>query len=88
MWRGGYVDRFIPGQPEVDTLRDITELELQTKTYGRAAPEPLLGHYFELPRRPDRQDPIVLDDSLPTVRSSVVINSSPGVYIYKLKVAL
>lgn len=68
VWRGGYVDRFIPGQVEVDTLRDITEHELRTKTYGHAAPEPLLGHYFELPRRPDRQDRIVLDDSLPTVR--------------------
>lgn len=68
VWRGGYVDRFVPGQPEVDHLRDITEHELRTKTYGRAAPEPLLGRYFELPRRPDRQDRIVLDDSLPTVR--------------------
>lgn len=65
------MDRFIPGQPEVDTLRDITEQELRTKTYGQAAPEPLLGHYFELPRRPDRQDRIELDDSLPTVRPLV-----------------
>lgn len=52
---------------EIDKLRDITEFELRTKTYGVQAEEPLLGSYFQLPSRPDRQDRIVLDDSLPTV---------------------
>lgn len=66
MWRGGYVSRYVPGQVEEDKLRDITEQEL-CRTYGAPPSEPLLGNYFHLPSRPDRQDPIVLDDSLPTV---------------------
>lgn len=67
MWRSGQVSRYVPGQVEVDKLRDITELELRTKTYGAPPPEPLLGNYFNLPKRPDRQDKIKLDDSLQTV---------------------
>ncbi|XP_004926930.1 WD repeat-containing protein on Y chromosome isoform X2 [Bombyx mori] len=66
VWRGGYVSRYVPGQVEEDKLRDITEQEL-CRTYGAPPSEPLLGNYFHLPSRPDRQDPIVLDDSLPTI---------------------
>lgn len=72
VWRGGYVSRYVPGQVEVDKLRDITEHELKTKTFGAPPDEPLLGHYFHLPKRPDRQDPIILDDSLPTVSTNLV----------------
>ncbi|XP_052754696.1 WD repeat-containing protein on Y chromosome-like isoform X2 [Galleria mellonella] len=67
VWRSGWVSRYVPGQVEVDHLRDITEQELRTKTYGTTPPEPLLGRYFELPARPDRHDPIQLDDSLHTI---------------------
>lgn len=67
VWRHGEVSRFVPGQVELDSLRDITEAELLHKTFGAAPPEPLLGHYYQLPRRPERQDTIRLDDSLPTV---------------------
>ncbi|XP_049868004.1 WD repeat-containing protein on Y chromosome-like [Pectinophora gossypiella] len=67
VWRRGQVSRYVPGQMEVDKLRDITEHELRTKTYGKPAPEPLLGHYFHLPSRPEHQDTIKLDDSLPTI---------------------
>ncbi|XP_050669660.1 WD repeat-containing protein on Y chromosome-like isoform X2 [Leptidea sinapis] len=67
VWRGGEVSRYVPGQVAVDALRDITEHELQTRTFGEPPAEPMLGHYFKLPPRPDRQDPIVLDDSLPTI---------------------
>uniref|UniRef100_A0A2A4JIS4 WD repeat-containing protein on Y chromosome n=1 Tax=Heliothis virescens TaxID=7102 RepID=A0A2A4JIS4_HELVI len=67
VWRGGYVSRYVPGQKEVDKLRDITDHELRHKTYGAPPKEPLLGQYFTLPVRPERQDPIVLDDSLPTI---------------------
>uniref|UniRef100_A0A2A4JIW6 WD repeat-containing protein on Y chromosome n=1 Tax=Heliothis virescens TaxID=7102 RepID=A0A2A4JIW6_HELVI len=67
VWRGGYVSRYVPGQKEVDKLRDITDHELRHKTYGAPPQEPLLGQYFTLPMRPERQDPIVLDDSLPTI---------------------
>ncbi|KAM3959580.1 WD repeat-containing protein on Y chromosome [Aphomia sociella] len=66
VWRSGWVSRYVPGQVEVDKLRDITELELRTKTFGAPAPDPLLGRYFTLPMRPDRQDKIKLDDSLQT----------------------
>lgn len=52
---------------EVDKLRDITEQELMTKTFGAPPEEPLLGHYYKLPKRPDRQDTIILNDSLQTV---------------------
>ncbi|KAG6461155.1 hypothetical protein O3G_MSEX012443 [Manduca sexta] len=69
VWRGGYVSRYVPGQVEVDKLRDITEHELRHKTFGEPPEEPLLGHYFKLPRRPEVQDPVVLDDSLQTVRA-------------------
>lgn len=65
--RSGAVSRYTPGQVEVDQLRDITELELRTRTFGAPAPEPLLGRHFALPRRPDRQERVVLDDSLQTV---------------------
>lgn len=68
VWRGGYVSRYVPGQQEVDKLRDITEHELKHKTFGEPPEEPLLGQYFSLPHRPDRQDKIHLDDSLPTVK--------------------
>ncbi|XP_026732970.1 WD repeat-containing protein on Y chromosome-like [Trichoplusia ni] len=67
VWRGGYVSRYVPGQQEVDKLRDITEHELKHKTFGEPPEEPLLGQYFSLPHRPDRQDKIHLDDSLPTI---------------------
>ncbi|KOB65755.1 WD repeat-containing protein on Y chromosome [Operophtera brumata] len=67
VWRSGEVSRYVPGQLEVDKLRDITDLELQTKTFGAPPPEPLLGNYFNLPKRPERQDKIQLDDSLETV---------------------
>ncbi|CAG9785369.1 unnamed protein product [Diatraea saccharalis] len=67
VWRGGYVSRFVPGQTEVDKLRDITEVELRTRTYPAAAQEPLLGGYFRLPARPERQDRVRLDDSLQTI---------------------
>ncbi|KAF9805731.1 hypothetical protein SFRURICE_009363 [Spodoptera frugiperda] len=67
VWRGGNVSRYVPGQKVVDKLRDITEQELKTKTYGQAPDEPLLGHYFSLPRRPDPIDIIKLDTSLNTI---------------------
>ncbi|RVE45325.1 hypothetical protein evm_010030 [Chilo suppressalis] len=67
VWRGGYVSRYVPGQVEVDKLRDITETELRTRTHGAPAPEPLLGNYFRLPSRPERQLPVLLDDSLQTI---------------------
>lgn len=67
VWRSGQVSRYVPGQVEVDHLRDITDLELKTKTFGAPPPDPLLGNYFNLPKRPDRQDKIKLDDSLQTV---------------------
>ncbi|CAB3250854.1 unnamed protein product [Arctia plantaginis] len=67
VWRGGWVSRYVPGQVEVDKLRDITELELKTKTFGAPPEEPLLGHYYKLPKRPDRQDTIILNDSLQTI---------------------
>ncbi|KAH9642095.1 hypothetical protein HF086_007215 [Spodoptera exigua] len=67
VWRSGYVSRYVPGQKEVDKLRDITDHELKTKTYGAAPDEPLLGNYFSLPRRPDQLEPILLNDSLPTI---------------------
>lgn len=67
VWRSGWVSRYVPGQVEVDKLRDITELELRSKTFGAAPDEPLLGRYFALPTRPERQLPIKLDDSLQTV---------------------
>lgn len=67
MWRGGQVSRYVPGQLVIDKLRDITEYELQHKTFGAPPKEPVLGNYFSLPMRPERQDPIVLDDSLQTV---------------------
>ncbi|PZC77345.1 hypothetical protein B5X24_HaOG203504 [Helicoverpa armigera] len=67
VWRGGYVSRYVPGQKEVDKLRDITDHELKHKTYGASPAEPLLGQYYALPARPERQDPITLDDSLPTI---------------------
>ncbi|XP_060803800.1 WD repeat-containing protein on Y chromosome [Amyelois transitella] len=67
VWRSGYVSRYVPGQVEVDKLRDITEAELKHKTFGEPAPEPLLGRYFQLPQRPERQDDIKLDDSLQTI---------------------
>ncbi|XP_047019630.1 WD repeat-containing protein on Y chromosome-like [Helicoverpa zea] len=67
VWRGGYVSRYVPGQKEVDKLRDITEHELKHKTFGAAPNEPLLGQYFTLPVRPDRQESMVLDVSLPVI---------------------
>ncbi|CAH0702623.1 unnamed protein product [Spodoptera exigua] len=67
VWRSGYVSRYVPGQKEVDKLRDITDHELKTKTYGAAPDEPLLGNYFSLPRRPDAMDRITLDSSLATI---------------------
>ncbi|XP_059049604.1 WD repeat-containing protein on Y chromosome-like [Achroia grisella] len=67
VWRSGWVSRYVPGQVEVDKLRDITDLELRNKTYGAPAPDPMLGRYFALPARPDRHDKIMLDDSLQTV---------------------
>ncbi|KAJ0175384.1 hypothetical protein K1T71_008543 [Dendrolimus kikuchii] len=67
VWRGGWVSRYVPGQVEVDKLRDITEAELRTKTFGAPPPEPSLGHYFTLPPRPDRQEPVLLDDTLQTI---------------------
>ncbi|XP_035433899.2 WD repeat-containing protein on Y chromosome [Spodoptera frugiperda] len=67
VWRSGHVSRYVPGQKVVDKLRDITEHELQTKTFGQAPDEPLLGKYYALPVRPERQDKIVLDDSMVTV---------------------
>lgn len=67
MWRGGFVSRYVPGQVEVDKLRDITEHELRHDTFGAPPGEPLLGHYFQLPSRPERQDTLLLDDSLPTI---------------------
>nr|XP_049696246.1 WD repeat-containing protein on Y chromosome isoform X1 [Helicoverpa armigera] len=67
VWRGGYVSRYVPGQKEVDKLRDITDHELKHKTYGASPAEPLLGRYFTLPARPERQEPIVLDNSLPVI---------------------
>ncbi|XP_022814894.1 WD repeat-containing protein on Y chromosome-like [Spodoptera litura] len=67
VWRSGQVSRYVPGQKVVDKLRDITEHELKTKTFGEAPNEPLLGKYYALPVRPERQDKIVLDDSLTTV---------------------
>ena len=67
VWRGGEVSRYVPGQLVVDKLRDITEHELKHKTFGEPPGEPLLGHYFSLPARPERQDRIVLDDSMATV---------------------
>ncbi|KAL4715396.1 hypothetical protein ACJJTC_015167 [Scirpophaga incertulas] len=67
VWRGGEVSRFVPGQPVVDLLRDITEEEINSRTYGYPAPTPLLGRYFRLPARPDVQTLPSLDDSLPTI---------------------
>ncbi|KAH9642091.1 hypothetical protein HF086_007211 [Spodoptera exigua] len=72
MWRSGYVSRYVPGQKEVDKLRDITDHELKTKTYGAAPDEPLLGNYFSLPRRPDAMDRITLDSSLATVSNFTI----------------
>ncbi|XP_038214707.1 WD repeat-containing protein on Y chromosome [Zerene cesonia] len=67
VWRSGYVSRYVPGQVEVDKLRDITEMELRTRTFGAPPPPPLLGRYFNLPPRPEQPTAIVLDDSLPTI---------------------
>uniref|UniRef100_A0A2A4JJ24 WD repeat-containing protein on Y chromosome n=1 Tax=Heliothis virescens TaxID=7102 RepID=A0A2A4JJ24_HELVI len=67
VWRGGYVSRYVPGQKEVDKLRDITDHELRHKTYGAPPKEPLLGQYFTLPVRPEGQEPIVLDSSQPVI---------------------
>ncbi|KAJ8731039.1 hypothetical protein PYW08_002452 [Mythimna loreyi] len=67
VWRGGEVSRYVPGQLVIDKLRDITEYELEHKTFGRPPEEPLLGKYFALPNRPERQEPIVLDDSMQTI---------------------
>ncbi|XP_063362976.1 WD repeat-containing protein on Y chromosome-like [Cydia amplana] len=67
VFRSGYVSRYVPGQIEIDKLRDITERELRTGTFGAPCADPLLGHHFKLPRRPEPQQRIVLDDSLPTI---------------------
>ncbi|CAF4905141.1 WD repeat-containing protein on Y chromosome isoform X1 [Pieris napi] len=67
VWRGGWVSRYVPGQVEIDKLRDITELELRTRTFGEPPPPPLLGDYFALPKRPDAHQTIRLDDSLQTI---------------------
>lgn len=70
VWRGGEVSRFVPGQVVVDSLRDITDDELLHKTFGEPLEEPLLGHHFVLPKRPDRAEPITLDQSLFTVSNT------------------
>ncbi|XP_072939035.1 WD repeat-containing protein on Y chromosome-like [Epargyreus clarus] len=67
VWRGGEVSRYVPGRAVVDALRDITALELRTRTFGAPAPEPLLGRYLAPPARPEPQLPPTLDDSLPTI---------------------
>ncbi|KAI5633166.1 hypothetical protein NE865_14118 [Phthorimaea operculella] len=66
VWRGGWYSRYTPGQVEPDIYGDITDVEMR-KVYGKPAEDPILGHYFKLPKRPDHQDPIKLDDSLPTI---------------------
>ncbi|XP_028169405.1 WD repeat-containing protein on Y chromosome [Ostrinia furnacalis] len=75
VWRGGWVSRYVPGQVEVDKLRDITEPELRAKTFGEPAREPLLGRYFALPTRPERQLPLRLDTSLQTVSTRCQVES-------------
>ncbi|CAG9113679.1 unnamed protein product [Plutella xylostella] len=67
VWQHGEVSRYTPGQVEPDLLRDITEQELRTKTYGAAPSEPVLGAYYRLPPRPEPQPRIVLNDELPTI---------------------
>ncbi|GBP62119.1 WD repeat-containing protein on Y chromosome [Eumeta japonica] len=67
VFRHGEVSRFTPGLPDPnagDELRGVTEEELMTLTTGVRAEEPLLGTHLQLPRRPEHQDAIVLDDSL------------------------
>ncbi|KAG7306466.1 hypothetical protein JYU34_009101 [Plutella xylostella] len=67
VWQHGEVSRYTPGQVEEDKLRDITEQELRTKTYGAAPSEPVLGAHYRLPPRPEPQPRIVLNDELPTI---------------------
>lgn len=81
------MSRYVPGQLVIDKLRDITEMELKHKTFGAPPGEPLLGQYFKLPVRPERQDPIVLDDSLATVSHLLLLiiisfPNSPGYTIF------
>jgi hypothetical protein len=78
VWRGGAVSRYVPGQVAVDALRDITPNELRHKTFGAPAPEPELGRSYRLPRRPDRQPTLRLDDSLPTVRAPTLFTIVVG----------
>ncbi|KAJ2949922.1 hypothetical protein O0L34_g11240 [Tuta absoluta] len=66
VWRGGWYSRYTPGQVEPDIYADVTNLEM-SKIYGKPAEDPILGKYFKLPKRPDHQDPIKLDDSLQTI---------------------
>lgn len=83
------MSRFVPGQVEVDKLRDITEQELRRDIFGAPPHDPLLGNYFQLPSRPERQDPVLLDDSLPTVtinfNSILLLSNLIKSYFYILK---
>ncbi|KAJ8721739.1 hypothetical protein PYW07_002514 [Mythimna separata] len=67
VWRGGEVSRFVSQKKESDKLHDVTEDELQHKTFGERPAEPLLGKHRSLPPRPDEQDSIKLNVSLPKI---------------------
>nr|XP_021191177.2 WD repeat-containing protein on Y chromosome [Helicoverpa armigera] len=63
---GGVVSRYVPGQKVIDLLSDITKEELKL-TYGAPPDEPLLGHHFVMPDRPEVEKPIELDVSMPRI---------------------